>query len=228
MVIIASAKIQKLWHQRPLDLEVRNTQTSWQISAVWYEYHDSFQFVKPNTKFTWLWFYSRNVRTSTEFSIQFEHTRFHSDQRNNRIHRTCPPSTHLNWIHIVSNDDQLSFLLFNQFRHGVGAGLQCVWSLFRLDILALGLSFGNFLQTLLLSQCGLWTIFLQQFEQLYGGLLVQSLAELVDWWWNFQTLLQDSLLSLYTDVLGPSDETGQITFRLNVLTCEMIPKQCTR
>lgn len=51
------------------------------------------------------------------------------------------------------------------------------------------------------------------------SLLVQSLRELVDWWWNLQALLQDCLVTLDANVLGPSHETGQVTFWLNILSC---------
>lgn len=41
---------------------------------------------------------------------------------------------------------------------------------------------------------------------------------MVDWWGDFQAGLEDSLLPLEADVLGPSDETAQITLGLDVLT----------
>jgi len=49
-------------------------------------------------------------------------------------------------------------------------------------------------------------------------LLVQSLGELVDWWWDLQPGLQNGLLPLEADILGPFDEVAQVPLRLNVLT----------
>jgi hypothetical protein len=52
---------------------------------------------------------------------------------------------------------------------------------------------------------------------LSSGVLVQGLGELVDSRGDLETLLQDSLLALETDVLGPLDEAGQVTLGLDVL-----------
>lgn len=54
----------------------------------------------------------------------------------------------------------------------------------------------------------------------HTSLPVQSLGELVNWWWNLQPLQQNSLLSLQTDVLGPSHKPTQVTFGLDVLSCQ--------
>jgi len=48
-------------------------------------------------------------------------------------------------------------------------------------------------------------------------LLIQSLGELVDWWWDLQPCLQNGLLPLEADVLGPFDEVAQVPLRLDVL-----------
>lgn len=118
----------------------------------------------------------------------------------------------------MGDDDQLGFLLLNQLSDGVCTGLQEVWLLLRGDFLSLGLGLSNLLQSLFLGQWRLWAVFLQQLKQLHGSLFVQRLAELVNWWWNLQTLLEYSLLPLDTDVFGPSHETGEITLGLNILT----------
>lgn len=55
-------------------------------------------------------------------------------------------------------------------------------------------------------------------RQRLTSLPVQCLCELVDWWRNLETLHQDRLLSLHTDVLGPSHEATQVTLWLDVLT----------
>jgi hypothetical protein len=42
--------------------------------------------------------------------------------------------------------------------------------------------------------------------------------ELIDWWGNLQSSLQNGLLPLETDILWPTDETAQITLGLDALT----------
>lgn len=127
-------------------------------------------------------------------------------------------NTYLNWINVMGDDDQLGFLLLNQLSDGVCAGLQEIWLLLGGDFLSLSLGLSNLLQSLFLGQRRLGSVFLQQLEQLHGSLFVQGLAELVNWWWNFQALLEDSLLPLDADVFGPSHEPGEITLGLDVLT----------
>jgi hypothetical protein len=48
-------------------------------------------------------------------------------------------------------------------------------------------------------------------------LAIKSLVELVDRWGNLQPGLQDGLLPLEADVLGPLDEAGEIALGLDVL-----------
>lgn len=123
----------------------------------------------------------------------------------------------LNGVDIMSDDDELSFLLLNQLGDGVGSSPEEVGLLLGWHFLALSLGLSDLLQTLGLGQWRFWTVLVEQLEQLDGGLLVQGLGELVDWGRDSQTLLENSLLTLDSDVLGPSDETGQITLGLDVL-----------
>lgn len=119
----------------------------------------------------------------------------------------------------MSDDHQLGFLLLDQLGDGVGAGLQEVRLLLRLHLLALGLGLSDLLQALTLGERRLRTVLVQQLEQLHGGLLVQRLRELVHWRRHLQTLLEDGLLALHTDVLRPAHEAGQVALRLDVLAC---------
>ena len=48
---------------------------------------------------------------------------------------------------------------------------------------------------------------------------VEGLCELVDAWGHLQALVQDRLLTLETDVLGPLHEPAKITLGLDILTC---------
>ena len=47
--------------------------------------------------------------------------------------------------------------------------------------------------------------------------------ELVDWRGDLQPLLEDSLLALEPDVLGPSDESAQVPGWLDVLADTKVP-----
>jgi len=117
----------------------------------------------------------------------------------------------------VGNDHQLGLLLLDELGDRVGTSGHVAGLLLGLHILALGLGLGDLLQALLLGQRRLGAVLLQQLEQLHGGGLVQSLAELVNWWGDLQALLEHSLLALDPDVFGPTDEAGQIALGLHVL-----------
>ncbi len=52
-----------------------------------------------------------------------------------------------------------------------------------------------------------------------GGVLVQSLGELVDGRWHLQAVLEHTVLALKTHVLRPSHEARKITLGLNVVAC---------
>lgn len=57
---------------------------------------------------------------------------------------------------------------------------------------------------------------------MYTSLSVKGLGKLVDWRWNLQSLIQDSLLALESDVLWPFHKSAQVSFRLNILSCKLI------
>lgn len=107
----------------------------------------------------------------------------------------------------MRDDDELGFLLFDQLGDGVATSSQGVWSLGWCLFLAGDLRFSLCLKTSALLQLCLWAVLLQELEELDGGLLVQCLRELVDWWWDLEALLQDCLVALDADVFRPSHET---------------------
>ena len=53
---------------------------------------------------------------------------------------------------------------------------------------------------------------------LFTCLLIKSLTELVDWWGYLQPSLENGLLSLKTNVFGPTYKSAQIPLGLNVLS----------
>lgn len=65
-----------------------------------------------------------------------------------------------------------------------------------------------------------WSVFLCQLEESGGWCFIKTLGELIDHWWDLQSLLEYGTLSLKTDVFWPSDESGQITFWLDILSCK--------
>ncbi len=77
---------------------------------------------------------------------------------------------------------------------------------------------GSLLETSFLLLLGLGTILVGKLEELSGSILVESVRELGDRRRDFQALVEDDLLTLQANVLGPLDETGQILLRLDILT----------
>lgn len=55
-------------------------------------------------------------------------------------------------------------------------------------------------------------------KTLTGLSVERAAAELVDWRWDLQTLVQHGTLTLETNVSRPAHETGEITLRLHILT----------
>lgn len=49
-------------------------------------------------------------------------------------------------------------------------------------------------------------------------ILVDGVGELVDGWWDLESLHENALLSLNADVLGPLDKASQVTDGLDVTT----------
>lgn len=117
----------------------------------------------------------------------------------------------------MGDDDELSFLLFHHLGDCVAAGAQRERFLGRRLLLAGDLRLSLRLQARALLQLRLRAVLLEHLEELDGGLLVQRLRELVDWWRDLQALLQDGLVALDADVLRPSHESRQIALGLNVL-----------
>lgn len=65
-------------------------------------------------------------------------------------------------------------------------------------------------------------VLVEESEELGGGVLVEDLRELSDCRGNLETLVEDDLLSLQSDVLGPLDESGEVGSRLDRLSCKPI------
>ncbi len=127
------------------------------------------------------------------------------------------PANKLDWVNIVSDDDELSFLVLDQRGDLVDTVLDSQ-RLLLLRFFTGGLGLGNLLQTHLLLLGSLRRVLFQQLDELSGLVLVQSVGELVNHRRDLQSLEENLLLSLKIDVLGPSDVSGQVLLGLDIVT----------
>lgn len=72
-------------------------------------------------------------------------------------------------------------------------------------------------ETLLLLGLGLRAVLVEELEGLGGGVLVENVLELGQGRRNLETDLEDLLLALEADVLGPLDHAGDVALGLDVL-----------
>ena len=85
-------------------------------------------------------------------------------------------------------------------------------------LLAIGLLRGSLLETSLLLLLGLGTILVSKLKELSGSILVEGVRELGDGRRDFQALVEDNLLALEANILGPLDKASQILLGLDILT----------
>ena len=117
----------------------------------------------------------------------------------------------LNRVDVVGNDDKLGLVLLNESGDVVQAELEVHW-LLGLGGVLLSLT----LKTKGLLLVGLGHVLSEQFKELGGLVLVESLGELVDLRRHLQSLHEDALLPLDANVARPLDETGQVLRRLDI------------
>lgn len=124
----------------------------------------------------------------------------------------------LNGINVVGDEDERGLLVLNETNNVVETVLDVV-RLFAdvLLLLALGDGGGLTLETLLLLGLSLRTVLVEELEGLGSGVAVQGALELSDRRGNLEAEVQDLLLALQADVLGPLDETAEVALRLDVL-----------
>jgi len=84
-------------------------------------------------------------------------------------------------------------------------------------LFAFALGFGGGKQTSFLLHLGLGTVFVEQLEELRGRVLIKDFGKLIDCWRYLETLIEDSLLALETNVFGPLDIAGEVTLWLDIL-----------
>lgn len=124
----------------------------------------------------------------------------------------------LNGVDVVGDEDKRGLLVLNETDDVVQTVLDVVGLLGDvLLLLALGDGGGLGVETLLLLDLGLRAVLVEELEGLGGGVAVQGVLELSDGRRDLETHVQDLLLALQTDILGPLDETAEVTLGLDVL-----------
>lgn len=124
----------------------------------------------------------------------------------------------LNGVNIVGDENEGSLLVLNESDDVVETVLDVVGLLGDiLLLLAVGDGGGLLDETLLLLGLGLRTVLGEELEGLGSGVAVESGLELSDGRRNLQAHVQDLLLALKTDILGPLDEAGEVATGLDVL-----------
>lgn len=124
----------------------------------------------------------------------------------------------LDGVDVVRDQDKRSLLVLNQADDVVQAVLDSVGLLADVFLLLALLDGGGLLQqTLLLLGLGLRAILVQELESLGGGVAVENLLELGERRGNLQAHVEDLLLALKTDILGPLNHAAEVSLRLDVL-----------
>jgi len=117
-------------------------------------------------------------------------------------------------IDVVGNDNEFGNTVFNELSDVVETELEE-------DGLGSGLgitTIGNGLESVVLGLAGLGRVLGEELKEVSSLRFLDSVGELGNAWWDLESLHEDSLLSLDSDVLGPSDESGEISLGLDVTT----------
>jgi len=124
----------------------------------------------------------------------------------------------LNGVNIVGDEDEGSLLVLDQADDVVETVLDDVGLLGDVLLLLALLDGGGLLQeTLLLLDLGLRAVLVEELESLGGGVLVENLLELGDRRGHLEAHVEDLLLALKTDILGPLHHARQVASGLDIL-----------
>jgi hypothetical protein len=125
----------------------------------------------------------------------------------------------LNGIHVSCYANQGCLFLFNKGSDLTQSIANNVRSLGRRDFLSCCLLRGDLLQSVLLFSSRLRSVLVKYLEKLSSSLSVDDTRlELIDGWRNLDSLIEDSFLSLDSNVSRPLDESGQISLVSDVLS----------
>lgn len=129
----------------------------------------------------------------------------------------------LDGVDVVGDDNEVSLLGLDEGNTVVETvldekGLLAIG--LRVSLLAVGNLLGNSIQAGLLLLLALGAVLVHELEQSSSSVLVEGVRELSDGRRHLEALVEDDLLALKADVFGPLHKAGQVTRRLDVLTCE--------
>jgi hypothetical protein len=125
----------------------------------------------------------------------------------------------LDGVNIVGNEDQRRLLVLDQANDVVKTILGSVGLLADIFLLLALLDGGGLLQQpLLLFGLALRSVFVEELEGLGGSVAVEDVLELCNRRWDLETQVQDLLLALESDILGPLHHAGEVSSRLDILT----------
>lgn len=124
----------------------------------------------------------------------------------------------LDGVNIVGDEDQRGLLVLDEADNVVETVLDSVGLLADILLLLALLDGGGLLEeTLLLLRLGLGAVLVEELESLGSGVLVENVLELRKSRGNLQAHLEDLLLALEADILGPLHHAGDIALGLDVL-----------
>lgn len=124
----------------------------------------------------------------------------------------------LNGVDIVGDQDQGGLLVLNQTNNVVKTVLDSVGLLGDVLLLLALLDGGGLLQkTLLLLDLGLRAVLVEELESLGSSVLVENVLELGNCRRDLQPHVEDLLLALEADILGPPHHAGEVSLGLDVL-----------
>lgn len=130
----------------------------------------------------------------------------------------------LDRVNIVGDEDERGLLVLNKPNNVVETVLDNIGLLADVLLLLALLDGGSLLEeTLLLLDLGLRAVLVEELKSLGGGVLVENLLELGDGRGNLQAHVEDLLLALEADILGPLNHARQVAVGLDVLTDTEVP-----
>lgn len=126
------------------------------------------------------------------------------------------PEDELNGVDIVSNHDESSSLVLDQSGDVVKSELNRQGSVLLSLLLTGGLGLGLLEESGSLLLGGLGSVLLKESDEGLSLILGHGLGELVEGWGDFESVKEDLLLSLEENVVGPSDESGEVSLGSDV------------
>jgi len=143
------------------------------------------------------------------------------DEAERNVHLSAElgePDNQFDGVDIVSDDDESSLLLFNELGDVVKTELKNLGSLGFFSLLAFSLSLSSSSKSLLLLGLVFRSVVLQESEEGTGLVSVDGLGELVKCGGDLKSFKKNLLVSLESDVLRPSDRSGEISDGLDITT----------